>query len=222
MDIYEIIRRTLCGGYAGIDMSIPVILVCMCFTTLIAIYIHVVYKRVSAYMFYNRNFNMSLIAMAVITSAIILTIQSNIVISLGMVGALSIIRFRTAIKDPLDLVYLFWAISAGIMCGAGFSLISMIASIVLTVVIVIFSMNKRSGNSFLMCINAKDYTKESAIMDIIGSCCISSRVRSQNVTDDHMDMTVEVTVREKDRLLGELMEKDYISSVSFVENAGLN
>ena len=94
----------------------------------VAAYIYAVYKYVNRRAFVNRNFTLSLIALSVITAAIILTIQSNIVVSLGMVGALSIIRFRTAVKDPLDLVFLFWSIGAGIMCGAGFALIAVISS----------------------------------------------------------------------------------------------
>ena len=95
MDIKSIIRKSLFEGYATSDIQIGTIFICILFTVLIAVYIYFVYKAVTKNSFYNRNFNLSLIGMAVITAAIILTIQSNIVVSLGMVGALSIVRYRT-------------------------------------------------------------------------------------------------------------------------------
>ena len=88
-------------------------------TALLALYIFAIYRLVTRKVFYSKNFNISLAVMSLITAAIILAMQSNLVISLGMVGALSIVRFRTAIKDPMDLAFLFWSISVGIICGAG-------------------------------------------------------------------------------------------------------
>ena len=136
MGVKDIIQKSLLEGYATSNITVVTVLVCMLCTLAISLYIYYVYKYVNRNAFYNKSFHLSLILMAIVTAAIILTIQSNIVVSLGMVGALSIIRFRTAIKDPIDLGFLFWAISAGIICGAGFALIAVIASVVITFVIV--------------------------------------------------------------------------------------
>ncbi|MDE7286704.1 MAG: DUF4956 domain-containing protein, partial [Lachnospiraceae bacterium] len=133
MNYIDIFKKSFLEGYASANLTVKSILVCMLITILISAYIFMVYRMLNRNAFYNKNFNMSLPAIAILTAAIILTIQSNIVISLGMVGALSIVRFRTAIKDPMDLVFLFWAISIGIICGAGFAVIAVIASAVLTV-----------------------------------------------------------------------------------------
>ena len=129
MTIMDIIRKAFLEGYATSDLNITTMLVCACITAVIALYICVIYKMVNRNAFYDRSFQLALFGLSIITSMVILTIQSNIVISLGMVGALSIVRFRTAIKNPMDLVFLFWSISVGIICGAGFAMISVIGSI---------------------------------------------------------------------------------------------
>ena len=118
MKFAEVLKKSFLEGYGAVSIDFATIVTCMAITVLVAAYIFMVYRMLNRKAFYNRNFNLSLIALAVITAAVILTIQSNIVISLGMVGALSIVRFRTAVKDPMDLVFLFWSISAGIICGA--------------------------------------------------------------------------------------------------------
>ncbi len=219
MGLYEIIRRAMFEGYAAEPLTPAVIIFCICFTAVLGAYIFIVYRRVNTASFYNKSFNVSLVAIAVITAAIILTIQSNIVVSLGMVGALSIVRFRTAVKDPLDLVFLFWSISVGIICGAGFALIAMLASIVLTIVIIVLLNVRQGKNLVLMVVNAKSYESEKIIMDIINNNCSYSRIRSQNVDGQGMSMTIEARIRERERLLHELMNEDFISSVSFVDNA---
>ena len=108
MSFQDVFRKSFLEGYASLDIQIGEILLCMVCTLLLSIYIFHVYKMLNKNSFYNKNFNLSLIALALITAAVILTIQSNIVVSLGMVGALSIVRFRTAIKEPLDIAFLFW------------------------------------------------------------------------------------------------------------------
>ena len=137
MSYGDIFRKSFFEGYASSALSVKSIMICMAVTILISAYIFILYRLINRQSFYNKNFNISLPAMAIITAAIILTIQSSIIISLGMVGALSIVRFRTAIKDPMDLVFLFWSISVGIVCGAGFAIIAVIASIALTCAILL-------------------------------------------------------------------------------------
>lgn len=159
MGVGELVRRTFLEGYATGTLDIGSVFLCIFCTAIIALYIFWVYKTVCRAAFYNNYFNVSLVALAIITASIILTIQSNIVVSLGMVGALSIVRFRTAIKEPMDLVFLFWSISIGIICGAGFVLIAVIASIVLTIVIVLFAILPQSKGTLLLVINADSYKR---------------------------------------------------------------
>lgn len=215
----ELIRRALFEGYASQELSVSAILLCICITALLGAYIFIIYRRINQAVFYNRSFNISLVAIAVITSAIIITIQSNIVVSLGMVGALSIVRFRTAVKDPLDLVFLFWSISVGIICGAGFALIAVIASLVLTVIILILLSIKQEKSVTLLSIRTNNFESENMIMDIVNNNCTYAKVRAQNMDAHGMDMTVEIRVKEKERLVHELMKSDFTESLSFVENS---
>lgn len=192
----------------------------MIVTVLIAAYIFGVYRIINRNSFYNRNFNLSLIALAVITAAIILTIQSNIVISLGMVGALSIVRFRTAVKDPMDLVFLLWAISAGIICGAGFAVIAVIASIVTTIVIVLFEMFSVGKAPVILLVNATDYKSEKTIEDIVNSHCTMYKVKARNLTKQKLDMAIEVHTKKRMELLEQLMAVESVVSASLLDHEG--
>ena len=156
----DLIREYFMQGYATAQMSLTIVITSILLTAILALYIFFVYRQINKKSFYNRNFNVSLIAISVITAAIILTIQSNIVVSLGMVGALSIIRFRTAIKDPLDLVFMFWAISVGIICGAGFGAIAMVASLVLTIIILYVSNISVTKENMILVMNLNDIDAE--------------------------------------------------------------
>ena len=150
----DIFKKSFLQGFTGGDISTGRIAATLIVTALIALYIFVIYRVVTRKTFYSKTFNISLTALAVITAAIILAMQSNLVISLGMVGALSIIRFRTAIKDPMDLVFLFWSISIGIICGAGLYEIAVITSLLVTVGIILLDMIPTSKAPMMLVVNA--------------------------------------------------------------------
>ena len=135
MTFSDIFKKSFLEGYSTVEMSTNTILAALLWTTILALYIYFCYRIMTRKSFYSKSFNIALVAMALLTSAIILTIQSSIVVSLGMVGALSIVRFRTAIKDPMDLVFLFWSISVGIICGAGLSEIALLVSLAVTLLL---------------------------------------------------------------------------------------
>ena len=118
MKFSDIFKKDFLASYTSDTISVPHIAAVLLITAAIAFYIFITYRLVTKKTFYSKNFNIALAAIAVITAAIILAVQSSIVISLGMVGALSIVRFRTAIKEPMDLCFLFWSIAVGICCGA--------------------------------------------------------------------------------------------------------
>lgn len=155
-----------------------------------------------------------------ITAAVILTIQSNIVISLGMVGALSIVRFRTAIKDPMDLVFLFWSISVGIICGAGFAVVAVVASIVITVIILLFDRVPSGAPAVILLVNASDYKTEGRIMEIVEKHCGMSKVKARNLTKDKLSMAVEVKTGEGGSLVEELMDLESVTLASLVDHDG--
>ena len=217
MSIEDILKDSIVEGYASSTLSVKSIIVCMVITFLISIYIFILYRVINRQAFYNKNFNISLPAMAIITAAIILTIQSSIIISLGMVGALSIVRFRTAIKDPMDLVFLFWSISVGIVCGAGFAII---ASAVLTCGILLADYLPIAKAPQILLINSESFENEKEIMEIVKKYCSLHKVKARNLTIDHLDMAIEVRVKEEAALVTELMKTENVVSASLVAHDG--
>ena len=140
MNFNDAIKKSVLEGFSYADMSNAKIFTTLIITFLIAVYIFIVYKKVTKSAFYFKNFNISMAIISVVTAGIILAMQSSIVISLGMVGALSIVRFRTAIKDPMDLLFLFWSIGTGIICGAGLYKIAVILAVLVTIGLLILDL----------------------------------------------------------------------------------
>ena len=220
MDLSTLLQKAFTEGFSGTALTVPAILLGIGFAALLSVYEFFIYRTVNRNAFYSRNFNLSLIALAVITASVILTIQSNIVVSLGMVGALSIVRFRTAIKDPMDLIFLFWSIAIGIICGAGFAMIAIIASAVLTIVIVLFSGRGAERETLVLVVNAKNYDCEERVLQIVRHNCSRQKVRARNVTEHGLNLAVEVKCRKPGNLIEELMESRAVRTVSLVEHDG--
>ena len=220
MRLTEVLKKSFLEGYGSVNIYFSTIVMCMLITVLVAMYIFMIYRLLNRSAFYNRNFNLALIALAVITAAVILTIQSNIVISLGMVGALSIVRFRTAVKDPMDLVFLFWSISAGIICGAGFAVVAVVASVIITVVILLCDRMPVGRAAVILLVNSSDYRTEPQIMEIVEKRCENSRVKARNLTKDRLNMAIEVRTQEGGKLVEQLMELDSVISASLMDHDG--
>lgn len=220
MELIQTFKKAFLEGYATSDIGILTILICIFCTMLISAYIFLVYKTINKNSFYNRGFNLSLVGISVVTAAVILTIQSNIVVSLGMVGALSIVRFRTAIKDPMDLVFLFWAISIGIICGAGFAMIAVIASLGITIVIVFFNILPSAKGNLVLIINANSYTYETQIMEVVKTACRYAKVKARNVSKTSLNMAIEVKVDDQAALIQNLLEIEGLTTASLVEHEG--
>lgn len=216
MNLFEM---GLFGGYSSSNIDVKVMFVCLLMTLVLSFYIFFVYGVVNKRSFYDPAFNVSLIVLSLITASIILTIQSNIVVSLGMVGALSIVRFRTAIKSPMDLVFLFWSISVGIICGAGYAMIAMIASLIVSIVIVLFSMKSINGKNQLLVVNAKDYNEET-LKNVLNKNCKKYNVRAINVTSFGTNVAVEVVCINENDLIADLKKDSNITSVSLLEHNG--
>ena len=135
-------------SFSALDMVIALAL-----AFVLGLFIFLVYKKTFNGVMYSAGFGVSLLGMTLITTLIILVVTSNIVLSLGMVGALSIVRFRTAIKEPMDIVFLFWSISAGIVLGAGLIPLAIFGSLFIGIILIIF-VNKKSGDSpYILVVN---------------------------------------------------------------------
>lgn len=213
------LQKAFLEGYATSELTVQTMFLCICLTAAISLYICAIYKLVNKNSFYNRSFQMSLFGLAIVTAAVILTIQSNIVVSLGMVGALSIVRFRTAIKDPMDLVFLFWSITAGIICGAGFAMIAVIGSAVLTIGIMLFSVLPGERDTMILVVNSGSYN-EKQVLDIVARSCRSWKVRARNISSGNVNMAIEVRTKNPSKLVEAVWAVDDVTGVSLVEHDG--
>jgi uncharacterized integral membrane protein len=173
--------------------------------------IYCVYKRNYAGVVYSKSFAATLVGMTILTCAITLAISSNIVISLGMVGALSIVRYRTAVKDPVDLLYLFWAISTGIIVAANLYVLAIITMIIMTVFVRILYARKQSGSVYILVIHYEGEEAGQEVLKTLGK--LRFQVKSKTIREAQTELTVELLSRQPnpgiaDRLNGVSGVKD--------------
>lgn len=156
----------------------------------LGLFVFFVYKKTFHGVLYSSTFGVSLIGMSMVTTLVILAVTSNVVLSLGMVGALSIVRFRAAIKDPLDIVYLFWALACGIVTGAGQFLMAIVGSLVVGVVLLVFVNRKENDHPYLLVVSCDDDRAEH-----VAFAALSHQkfvIKSKTVTTDGVEVTAEV------------------------------
>lgn len=220
MSYSDMIKNSVLEGFSYADMSTAKIMVTLIITFMIGIYIFFVYKMVTKSAFYFKSFNISMAIISVVTAGIILAMQSSIVISLGMVGALSIVRFRTAIKDPMDLLFLFWSIGTGIICGAGLYKIAVILGVLVTIGILILDLLPVKISPYLLIINADDKECEDEIMDTIHQMAKAYKIKSKNITKSGMDLIIELRTRQEKELINQISELKCIASVSLLAHDG--
>ncbi len=192
----------------------------MFITTVLALYIFCIYRVLTRKTFYNKSFNITLAALALITAGVILTIQSSIVVSLGMVGALSIVRFRTAVKDPMDLAFLFWAISIGIICGARLYVIAVIVSIFLTILFFVLDKLPVAKAPKILVVNADGMDAEDKILEVVERLAGYYRVKSRSLSAEQLDMVVELRVKEEKELVKGINGLEGVHAVSLLAHDG--
>ncbi|MDE7333551.1 MAG: DUF4956 domain-containing protein [Lachnospiraceae bacterium] len=220
MNFSDVIKKSVMEGFSYADLSTTKIIITLSITFLIAVYIFFVYKMVTKSAFYFKSFNISMAIISVVTAGIILAMQSSIVISLGMVGALSIVRFRTAIKDPMDLLFLFWSIGTGIICGAGLYKVAIILAVLVTVGILILDLLPVRISPYLLIINADTKEAEEKIIPIVKETVGGYKLKSKNITAGGLDMILEVKAKNEKALLDRLSELKEITSVSLLAHDG--
>jgi uncharacterized membrane protein YhiD involved in acid resistance len=216
----DIFKKSFLEGFSGSDITTGRIVITLAVTAVIAAYIFVVYYIASKKTFYQKSFNISLALIALITSAIILAMQSNLVISLGMVGALSIVRFRTAIKDPMDLMFLFWSISIGIICGANMYMIAVLASLVITIGLFLLELTPVGKAASLLVVSADKPETEKEVLAAVAQFSRVSRVKSRNLSDSGLNLIVECKPGDGAGLLVKVKEIEGIIGVTLMEHEG--
>ncbi len=196
-DFFSNLVAGLQNAFSFGDLSVVRILLTLGLAFLIGMYIFAIYRKTFSGVMYSKNFGVSLVMLAMITSFIILPITSNLALSLGMVGALSIVRFRTAVKDPIDTVYMFWSIAVGITLGAKFFLPAILASAVIGVLMLLLSgMRFRSTMPYLLVLRFN----ENATNNVYGLLkrLPESQLKSKTVGSAGVEMTLEIRLRESD------------------------
>ena len=164
----------------------------------IGMFIYFIYKKTYQGVMFNRQFGISLVALTMIATFIILAVTSNVVLSLGMVGALSIVRFRTAIKDPLDLVYLFWSVGAGIVLGACMYPLAVIGSLIVGLILFIFVRAKVSDSDYILVVECKDEAAEKRAEELIKTDVKKYSVKSKTVARGYIEVSYEVRLNGSD------------------------
>lgn len=220
MNFSDIFKKSFLDGFVSTDVNIYTSAVAMLITCVLAFYIFVVYRVLTKKTFYSKSFNIALAGIALIVSGIILTIQSSIVVSLGMVGALSIVRFRTAIKDPMDLMFLFWSIAVGIICGVGLAEIAILLSLLLTAGIVVLNHLPVAKAPLLLVVNSRDIDGEKIIMDTVKLYSKHNTVKSRNMTKNSLDLIVELRTDKGSQLIRELLNLDEVETASLMSHDG--
>lgn len=188
----------------------------MAIAVAIGFFINFVYRKTFNGVMYSSSFGTSLVAMCVITTLVILAVTSNVVLSLGMVGALSIVRFRTAVKEPIEIAYLFWAIAAGIVVGAGMFPLAVFGSVLIGLILMLFVNKKASDNPYILVVNCENDAAEKQVMDYVKEKVKKSVIKSKTVSKSGLEFTLEVRLQDDTTAF-----VNEISKMNAVDNAVL-
>lgn len=204
------------SSYKDGEITTTVILSVLMVTAVLAIYEFLVYRFVSHRAFYNKAFNVSIAVLPFFIATIILCLQSNIIITLGTIGALAIIRFRTAVKDPVDMLYLLWSVHTGICCGCHLFEVAVLTSLVVTVALVAFDKMTFTKRPFVLVIHTRS-TKENALKKLLAKETRNYRIKSRNYTAKGMDYAIEMKVRNVQSLVDSLKASKEVEKFSVIE-----
>lgn len=187
----------------------------------LGLFIFFVYKKTYAGVMYSSSFGVTLVALTMITTLVILAVTSNVVLSLGMVGALSIVRFRTAIKEPLDIAFLFWAIAAGIVLAAGLIPLAVFGSAFIGVIILIFANRKDMTNPFIVVLSCDGHESEENALDMLRQYTKRCTVKSKTARKGAVELNLEVRLKDTNTdFINEIAELDGVQSAVLVSYNG--
>lgn len=205
--------------FPGVDVTQAVSNIVM--TLLLALVIYWIYKKTFTGVLYSKNFNITLVLVSLVTCVIVMVISGNIALALGMVGALSIVRFRAAVKDPKDIAFLFWSITNGIVCGAGAYKLAVISAFAIGLAVYMLSKKIVLTEPYLLIIKADDYP-QSELLDLLRRNCHMFKIRSSSITEKRHELTVEVKVKNSDTLglLAKIKDIKGIRQSSLISYAG--
>jgi uncharacterized membrane protein YhiD involved in acid resistance len=213
MGTLDQLLKTLGGlSYADQPLTVSRVILTLLLTFAIGLFIFYIYRKTFKGVLYTRNFNIGLVMTALVTALIIMPISSNVILSLGMVGALSIVRFRTAIKDPIDIVFMFWAIAVGLACGAGFFMVAIVGSPMIGLFVFGLSRaNFGSADPYLLVIHHNNGSYEE-----LKKALPAHRLQSRTVNSNGVELMLEVRIQANDTTL-----VDNLLKINGVKHAAL-
>lgn len=162
----------------------------------IGLFIFLIYKKTFTGVMYSNGFALTLVGLSLVTTLVIMAVTSNVVLSLGMVGALSIVRFRAAIKEPIEIVFLFWALAVGIVIGAGMIPLAIIGSVIIGLILLFFANRKIRNNPYILVMSCKNEKAEDAVLAILSSGTEHYIVKSKTVNADGIELTMELRTKD--------------------------
>lgn len=204
------------GSVSAFDMALALVLAFG-----LGMFIFLVYKKTFSGVMYSSSFGVTLIALTMITTVVILAVTSNVVLSLGMVGALSIVRFRTAIKEPLDIAFLFWAIAVGIVLAAGMIPLAVVGSLAIGIVLLVFVNRKSHLNPYIVVLSCEGHESEQKALDFLKGKVRKCVVKSKTAQKGSVELNLEIRMKEDDTdFINELADMDGINSAVLVSYNG--
>lgn len=220
MSFSDVIKKSVLDRFQTGDLTTANMAVTLAIAIVMGLFVYFVYRVNSKSGFYNRGFHKSLATLPVITAAIMLAMGSSLTISLGMVGALSIVRFRNAVKDPADLTYLFWSICCGIVVGAGLFELAALLSLAVALLVSVLDLLPTFRAPCLLVISGTNVELEQALMERIRQYSASVKVRSRNVSPKGTEWILELRVRKESELIGKLASMPGVDSVHLLTHDG--
>ena len=202
-------------------VSLPDMALALALSFCLGLFIYLVYKKTYSGVMFSRTFGGSLVAMTMITTMVILAVTSNVVLSLGMVGALSIVRFRTAIKEPMDIAFLFWSIAGGIVLAAGMIPLAIVGSVIIGIILIVFCNRKSSEKPFIAVVTCRDGEAEKRVGDYLSSRVKKAVVKSKSAQKGNIEISYELNLRGEDTaFITALADMDGVSSAVLVSYNG--
>ena len=198
------------------SVSIPTMLLAMALDCILGLFVFYIYKKTCTSVMYSSSFGVSIVGISLVTTLVILGVTSNVVLSLGMVGALSIVRFRTAIKEPMEIVFLFWAIAIGIVLGAGFYPLAIIGSIIIGAIILVLANYKAFEMPYILVLTLSDPQAEKSAGSYIKQETKKNIIKTKTVNRDHTELTYEIRLKN-----GETGFINSLLTINGVQNASL-
>lgn len=220
MNYSDIIKKSVLEGFSYADFSTTKMAVTLGLTFLIAVYIFFVYRFITRSTFYNKNFNITMAIISVVTAGIVIAMQSNFVISLGMVGALSIVRFRTAIKEPMDLLFLFWSIGTGIVCGAGLYELAIVIALVVTFGLLVLQLVPVMASPMLLVIKLNNIDKEETVLSTVKKSTQKYKIDSKSIINGRENLIMEIRAKDYSSLTNEISKIEGVVSVTLMHHEG--